>query len=154
MTEKPKTSWKKYLLIGSLALNVLVVFAIAGAAFKPDRPKLKDREVSIQGSFMRALPEDMREQLKDSFRKGGEGFRKQRETSRKLREEMKVVISATPYEDAALRAVFEKQKQLRIAFVDRGDSVLIELISSMTDEQRAEFAKNLRFGKPGGKPKN
>lgn len=154
MSDKPKPNWKKYLLIGSLAMNVLVVFAIAGAAFKDDGPRHKGRDATMQGALVRALPDDMRSQLKDSLKKGRDGFRKDRETSRKLREDMKAVIGATPFDAAALRAVFAQQKQLRESFVDRGDQIWITLISDMTDEQRRAFADNIQFGKPNGRPKN
>jgi uncharacterized membrane protein len=77
----------------------------------------------------------------------GDGFKKQRGQSREVKTALKDAIAAVPFDADALRAVFERQKQVRLAFTDRGDALWIDLITKMSDEERAAFANGIDFRK-------
>ncbi len=142
-----KFNWKKMLLIVSLGLNILVISALAGSVFKMRGGDRHLDGASVQGAMIRALPEDQRRQLGQRIRKNGEHFKAQRGQSRALRAALKEAIAAQPFDGEALHQVFERQKGLRSAFSERGDALWIELITSMTDEERATFSENIQFRK-------
>jgi uncharacterized membrane protein len=144
-----KFNWKKILFVASLAVNVLVVGALAGAAFKH---KDNDRSgggssTTLQGAMIRALPMEQRKMLGQKIRGDGNQFKKQRGQSREVKDALKNAIASVPFDADALRAVFERQKQVRDVFTERGDALWIELITNMSDEERAAFAKEINFRK-------
>jgi uncharacterized membrane protein len=147
MTEQ-KFNWKKMLFVASLAVNVLVIGALAGAAFKHKGSDKSNMGASMQGAMIRALPHDHRKALGQSMRGDGNQFKKQRGQSREVKAALKAAIAAVPFDAEALRAVFERQKQVRAVFSDRGDTLWIDLISKMTDDERAAFAEDIDFRKP------
>lgn len=146
MTER-KFNWKKTLFVASLALNVLVIGTLAGAAFKHKGNDKPNMSATMQGAMIRALPQEQRRLLGQKIRGDGNGFKKQRSQSREVKTALKDAISAVPFDADALRTVFERQKQVRSTFADRGDALWIELITKMSDEERAEFAKAIDFRK-------
>jgi len=148
MTQDTKIGWKKYLLIGSLALNVLVLGLMAGAFFKVGKVGPKFQEVSMQGPMIRALPEEKRQMLRGSFMKRDTKSGDRRSASRKVRSDFKAALTAVPFDPQALRDVFVAQREIRSRFIDSSDDVWIEVISGMTDAERATFANEVEFRKP------
>lgn len=146
--QERKFNWKKVLFVASLALNVLVIAALAGAAFKHKGKSATFRNATFQGAMIRALPQDQRRLLGENMRRNSDSFKKQRGQSRAVKVALKEAIAAVPFDADALRDVFERQKQVRTGFSERGDALWIELITKMTDEERAQFANDISFSKP------
>lgn len=142
-----KFNWKKALFIASLALNVLVIGALAGAAFKPHSRGGPFRGATLQSAMVRALPDDQRKLLGESMRRNGDHFKAQRGQSLAVKADLKAAIAAVPFDGDALRQVFERQKQVRSDFSNRGDDMWINLITKMSDEERAQFANDIEFRK-------
>jgi len=155
MTKETKMGWKKYLLIGSLALNVLVLGLLAGAFVKVNKTGAKFQEISMQGPMIRALPEEQRKALRGSFMKRDTKSGDRRSASRQVRQDFKAALTAVPFDPQALRDVFKAQRSIRSHLIDSSDEVWIDVISGMSDAQRATFAAEVEFRKPRKKkPKN
>ena len=141
MNEVSKQSgWKKYILIGSLCVNVLVIGLMVGNSLKPhSSSKMRGSKGDGFGAFAKALPSEKRQELRKRFESERSGFRKNREQTRQIRAKMRAAIIAIPFDKDALSAIFTEQSTLRAQQSVVGDQVWVELIASMTDEQRAEF---------------
>lgn len=148
MAQETKMGWKKYLLIGSLALNVLIIGLVVGAGFKGRKVSDRLQTLAFQGPMIRALPDAQRDMLKKSFRKKAGDTSGRRQASREVRQELKSAISAVPFDAQVLRDVFVKQREIRNGFIDANDEVWIEIISGMSDAERAAFARDVEFRKP------
>lgn len=141
VTENSK--WQKYLLIASLCVNVLVIGAMIGSSFKPvPEAKMRGSKMDGFGAFVRALPAEKRQELRKNFENEKSGFRKNRELSNEIRTKMRNAIVAVPFDKNALIQIFAEQNRLRTQQSVVGDQVWVELIASMTDDERAEFVKN------------
>jgi uncharacterized membrane protein len=146
MTER-KLNWKKMLFIASLGLNVLVIAALVGSAFKPHSRGGAFKGGTLQGAMVRALPDDQRKALRERMRKNGDYFKAQRGKSRAVKADLKAAIIAVPFDADQLRQVFARQKHVRSDFSNRGDAMWIELIENMSDDERVQFANGIEFRK-------
>lgn len=145
MEQKVKMGWKKYLLIGSLGLNLLVAFAVGGAVLKSGKSEGQRSGVFLQGAMMHALPKEDQSMLRDQFRMHREKMKSGHMTNVELRTELRGAITAVPFDEAALSTVLSKQRDLRDGFAQAGDDAMVTVIAQMSDAERARFAKNLKF---------
>jgi uncharacterized membrane protein len=151
--------WMRWLLIGSLTANLLVIGTVAGALFDGDGPRgLRGGITDIGlGPFTEALSREDKAALRDAFVARVPNFRKDRRQDRRDAVALLAQLQAQPLDEAALRATFEAQRARIAARVDVGQDLLIARIVAMSPEERAAFAGRLAqamrdMRAPGGKP--
>ena len=137
----------RILLGASLALNLLVIGLIAGAAWRhgggPGKgwhhapPGLQ----SYAAPYVRALPREARRDLHRGLRRevGGAG----RAERRALYAEMLAALRATPFDAAAVEAVLGTQRERVLALQAAGQARWLATVTAMTPEARARYADRL-----------
>lgn len=138
-----KIKWLRILFIASLALNILVIGILAGAALKPGGfaggrgPELGD------GLFSRALSEDDRREMRERLRPVGQQARTARGEAGKTLVELTQVLRSEPFDPSAAAALFDRMRTQGRDLRARGHDALLLQISGMTPAERAQFADRL-----------
>jgi len=144
-----KRNWGRWLLTGSLALNLALVGAMIGAHVS-DRKGPPGAEREMQGSFVgpygRALSKEDRRAIRQSLIARGPKLREKRGEMRRIVEEMAQALRADPFDPQAVSAILDRQREVQYRLQDTGREVLIERLTQMTPEARAAFADNLEKG--------
>lgn len=150
----PKTSvWRKWLLVGSLGLNLLVAGLVAGALLgggPHGRPSRLDLTV---GPLTRAMAEEDRAALRDQLRAQGAFDHRERVAVRADMRAMLGLVRAETFEEEAFREIVLRQLTRLANGQDRVLAVVTSQIASMSPEDRAAFADRLeeqlrRSGRP------
>lgn len=145
---KPGRSWLKIALLGSLALNLLVVGAVVGSRLgdKPnarnDRAEIRQLGTSI-GPYGRALSREDRRALGREFAQNARGLRATRQEMRALGEQVVSALRVEPFDAGAVRALLDQQIAKGQEMQRMGQGLLVERLEAMTPETRATFADNL-----------
>ena len=139
----------RVLLFGSLALNLLVVGVLAGAAltggWRHDHrgPGLE----SAGGPMTRALTHDDRRaiarQMREVYLNGKPGRDAQRASFDALLSELRAV----PFERAAVEGHMARMRGMLSERLELGQTLLLDRLEAMTPAQRAEFADRLEKGR-------
>jgi uncharacterized membrane protein len=132
--------WAKYLLIASLALNLLVVGALASAAFRGRHMSGGQGGTNIFG-FMDQLAKERREALAVKARELRPQLRDLREQSRAAARERADALLAEPFDrqryiNAQTRQI-ETDGKLRVLMRD----AVAEIAGTMTLEERQAFLR-------------
>lgn len=147
-TPKPRL-WLRILLFVSLAANLLVVGLVVGLAFHRDddnKRRHPPRPDQIGGPLTHALsPEDRREIGRAIWQE----YRADRPNRDSFRAEYDAVLDAlrsVPFD----RTVVEQSLQRQIDFATQrqriGQRILLERLTTMSDDERAAFADRLEEG--------
>ncbi|PZQ51435.1 MAG: hypothetical protein DI556_04530 [Rhodovulum sulfidophilum] len=136
---RPLGSPWRWVLIGSLCLNLALGGVIAGAFLKrpgPPPPGL--------WNYGRALPEPYRDDLVRALRDSRRDWIGPREALRGQRAALAEALVAQPYDPVAVAEVITREPRLMDSLAQRGSQLLLDQISRMTPEDRAAFAEALR----------
>ncbi len=141
--------WPKVLLAVSLALNLLVIGLLVGAAFHGHsryraahsaRSMLQDTGIL---PFYDALPREVRRRTGQALHQHPDMARPDSiRISRELAD-MVAAIRAEPFDAEGLAAVFSAQGQRVSARIAAGQAVLIEQVSALSTGERQAFARRL-----------
>jgi uncharacterized membrane protein len=136
-----KWPWMRILLIASLGLNLLFVGLVVGAALRfggPDSMRPPPR--SLGSALYRALPEDVRQEMRQHSRTGHDTRRKGG-----FKDVGVIVASlrAVPFDAEGLKTVLDRQLVQREAFHRSIQDKWFDQITSMSDEERASYADRL-----------
>lgn len=143
---KPKRNW---LLVGSLALNLLIVGLIVGAlASKGGRPdrKFGPPEAGIPLVF-RALPEGSRDAARAELKQFRDSEKDRRREMRALRDGLIAALEAEPFDAASVQALVDRQTGLIADVQSSVGTILLDTITEMSPAERAQYASNLRAPK-------
>ncbi|WP_164660970.1 periplasmic heavy metal sensor [Tropicibacter sp. Alg240-R139] len=138
---KRKWPWMRILLITSLAVNLLFVGLIVGAALRfggPDSMRAPPR--SLGSALYRALPDDVRQEMRQHSR-SGHGTRR-----RGGFKDVGVIVTAlraVPFDAEGLESVMDRQLAQRETFHRSIQDKWFDWITSMSDEGRATYADRL-----------
>ncbi len=140
--------WVMPVLFVSLALNLLVVGAIVGRSFSPDRPDQRDRVAgkvrSVIGEpFVRALERDDRHALLRDVRRESKRFRENRNSLRGRFEAFLAALRADPFVPEDVMRLMQDQRQVAQGRQELGESLLLNRLSEMDAEGRAAYADRL-----------
>jgi uncharacterized membrane protein len=147
MTDMPNTSngmmtrsWAKYLLIGSLALNVLVFGAVASMALRGPGAWHQEGQSNIF-AFMSQLSPERRDELQRQAREMRGTIRELRETVRAASRERAATMLVDPFDrqryiNAHTRQI-EADTKLRTVLRD----AVADTAAKMTLEERRAFAR-------------
>lgn len=127
----------------SVALNLLIIGLVAGAALRDGGPR--DRMVRDLdfGPFTEALRPEDREGLRRDFIRQAPDMRDMR---RQMREDFATVLAALraePFDAEALRDVVANQGERMAARLALGQDLILARIAAMTPAERAAFADRL-----------
>ena len=152
----------KWALGLSLALNLIIVGFIGGAAWRfagPDAPDHRWRNApeSYGTAFVRALPPRAQRQLHRSLRQEA-GTLPTRGERRALYEEMVSLLRAEPFDETAIQAIFARQAETAQRIQSRGQAAWLDIVRQMDAKERAQVADRLEevlargFRRPKRKP--
>ena len=151
MSEQPQSRrgrWVMPLLFVSLALNLLVVGAVIGRSFSPDRPDRNDRVSgqvrSVIGEpFVRALDRDDRRALLSDVRRESKKFRENRESLRARFEAFLAALRADPFVPEDVQRLLQDQRQVAQGRQELGEGLLLNRLSEMDAAERSDYADRL-----------
>jgi uncharacterized membrane protein len=145
--------WRTLLFI-SVALNLLVIGALAGAWTAGVRVARETNDTAAVArlagprAFLRALPPEtrtiMREKLGDSWTQ----TRDAREAAAQARREAFEAAAQEPYDGARVRSAFERVRAADQAVVGVFQDDLLEAFADLTPQQRREVLSALRNAAP------
>jgi uncharacterized membrane protein len=149
MSETPKSSfptWMKVLLVGSLAVNLAVIGLVAGLAlrgpFGEARPQFGPQDGLL--AMQRSMPDGPRRSLGREFFKRRDEVGDLRSEMGELRRELPELLEAQPFDVEAVRANLEAQRGKMSFVADEAMTLFVDTIANMSDDERKEFAENLR----------
>ncbi|WP_172331518.1 periplasmic heavy metal sensor [Mangrovicoccus sp. HB161399] len=153
-----KLAWR--ILTGvSLALNVLVICAVAGLflskrAFDGDRPP--PMRPGFVAPLIGVLPPGDRRAVLSELHAIGRAEGVTRGTQEEVRLRVIALLEAEPFDPEALRDLLDGSNAAFAGFTDRAHAVIIDRIAAMPPEERAEYVDRLkRFGTyRGGKDRD
>lgn len=129
-----KHRWMPVVLALSLAVNLAVVAAVAGAVW---RHKGAEPRAARGGAvYFQALPREMRRALRQQVR--GQ-LPARMETG-----DMLTVLRAEPFDTAAAMRVLEADRAAGLARQDAASAAWLELVGKMTVQQRGAYADTLQ----------
>ncbi|MGB0499146.1 MAG: periplasmic heavy metal sensor [Rubricella sp.] len=147
MTDSPKGTtrgWVKWLLVVSLALNLLVLALVAGALTRGAEIGERTALGPGLGGLIEALPDDRRQDLRAELRESGV-FRglAPRERLREARI-LRDALLTEPMDRAALEALFTGQRARLEGSVRAAQGALLDQLDGMTVAERRDFLASLR----------
>jgi uncharacterized membrane protein len=156
MNEQSRFPWRTLLFL-SLALNLLIVGAVAGAWGAGVRVEREASGAAVvermpgPRAFLRALPPEtsaiMRRELADSW---GES-RAARQAALQARRDAFAAVALEPYDVARVRAAFERMRAADQAAVGVFHDNVAEAFGRLTPEQRREALDALRRAAPASR---
>lgn len=140
--------WMRVAFFVSLALNVLVVGAVAGALLAGDGPRGHPPPASLVrdlglGPYLRALGPEDRTALRKSASAQREDLRNSRREMRKAFEQTLRVLRAEVLDEAQLRSLIRTQADVAERGRALGQRLLVERIKAMTVAERRGLAERL-----------
>jgi uncharacterized membrane protein len=147
MTDLPppaKKPWMKYLLIGSLAVNLLIVGLVIGVKVSGHTAKT-DPLVGASGlrAFMHALPDNKRDEVRAYFRTNRSQIRANGDALHEAMRDIREAIIAQPFNPDVLNRAFAEQRNRIITVTQDAQQAFVVIITDMTDAQRREFVENM-----------
>lgn len=141
-TPDPAKRRLKYALVASLALNLLIIGAVAGTMMGHGRHPLRGGQGEDFGmmGLTRVLPEDRRKEMRKLLRADRENLRPLMDEVRTARRAAADKLAAEPFDRAALEAaianVAEKERTLRQSAV----TAFIGHAERLKPDERAKLA--------------
>ncbi len=138
--------WMQVVLILSLALNLLVVGAVAGRMLghvKERRDGPREASVLNYGPYSKALSRADRAALRQALSKQKDNLHSNRTEVRKGFRDVLAALRAQPYDAAATEALLNAQQQRVGDQIRLVRQALLDRIATMSDAERAAFADRL-----------
>ncbi len=137
-TEKRRWPWLRILLIGSLALNLLVVGLVIGAALRFGGPDRAHRPPPPMGAALyRALPRDERRAFRKAMQEAPFNPSRNRQAQARA---LADVLRATPFQPTALSEALAGHADERAAWQATVHAVWMDRVREMSDAERAAYA--------------
>ncbi|MFM2354693.1 MAG: hypothetical protein RLZZ528_429 [Pseudomonadota bacterium] len=146
--EPPKRTsgfgWMRAALIGSLAVNLLVLGLVAGAVARHGRDGFRGGPDDVGfGPFTEALSEGDRDFLREEFFKRSPDHRDSRRAAVEGFNALLATLRAPEWNEAAVRAALAAQRARTEERIELGEDLLIARLGQMTTEERAAFADRI-----------
>lgn len=139
--------WTKFLLVASLAVNLLIGAAAGVRYFYPERMERWNGASFTQllpRRFLSDLPEERRREFLDLLKSRREVFRQSRAQMRDAATRFADALERQPYDEAAAKAAIEDFTKLSTQMVDSGTLVTQEIVQKLTPEERTQLAQRVR----------
>jgi uncharacterized membrane protein len=129
----------RWMLIASLAVNLLVIGAVAGSMFAWHRHggwgPGRGGEFGLLG-FSRTLPDQSRKMLRDAVMAKRAEFKQLRQDARKARSEAAEILVSEPYDKEKLRETFVRIKDAEDKLKAVGLTIFLDAGEKLTMEER------------------
>lgn len=138
----------RLVLFASLAVNLLVIGAVAGVMLGYFGPG-QGRDVAPTvidlglGPYYRALSPDDRKAVRETALANRGAFRGNRASMRRLFAESQDALRSDPFEPARIQAVLEEQGAIADSGRRLGQEILVQHLATMSPEARRAFADEL-----------
>ncbi|QUJ75235.1 periplasmic heavy metal sensor [Sulfitobacter albidus] len=134
---KPKRGWLPYVLALSLAVNLVIGLAVAGALWRASAGEgPRGRGFAGPAPYLRALERDDRAEVRAALRalprNRGESLR-----------EMLTLLRAERFDRAAAAVVLGAQREASLLRQDTLSAAWLDRVSAMSDTQRAAYVARL-----------
>jgi uncharacterized membrane protein len=133
----------RLLLVGSLALNLLVIGIIGGAALTGRGPGPLGGYSMTLGPFAQALDRADRDAIRDELRARVDLRPPSGRDRQAALRDFQTALRADPFDASAVQAIFEDQRARAGAAMVAGQEALLRRIAAMTPAARAAFADRL-----------
>ncbi|APE44107.1 hypothetical protein BOO69_12340 [Sulfitobacter alexandrii] len=162
---KPAGRRWRWVLVASLALNLVFVGLIAGAAYRhAGGPGARDHgggpgARSYATPYVRALPRETRRALFRDLRRSGSGM-PSREERRALYDRVLAALRAEPFEADAVQSVLREQGRIAVQLQTAAEGAWLATVTAMSPADRAAYADRVaeelarRPGKRGKKARD
>jgi hypothetical protein len=146
--EAPRRSrWWMALLVLSLALNLVVLGAVAVRLLAPERfERFTGSGYSplLPRKFLSDLSSDKRKEVGDLLRRNRAEFRSDFAEMRKAAADLADALEREPYDETAVTAAIANHAKIVDRMVDRGATVTMDVVRKLTPDERARLARRLR----------
>jgi hypothetical protein len=139
--------WTMFLLVASLAINLLVAGAVGMRYFYPDRLERWSGASFTQllpRRFLSDLPEDRRREFLDLLKSRREAFRQSRAGMRDVALRFAEALERNPYDEAQTTQAVQDFTKLSTQMVDSGTLVTLQMVQKLTPEERLQLAQRVR----------
>lgn len=132
--------WVRWLLVASLALNLMFIGLAVGAAMRfggPDR----HGPPSVGSALYRAMPSEDRAEIRAEMRAMREARRG--DSVKAEAGAIAAALQATPFDPEALESLVEAQMSRQEAWFRGTQDAWLARVAAMTPEARSDYAKRL-----------
>lgn len=139
--------WMKFLLVASLAVNLVVAGMFVMRYFQPERMERWSGASFTQllpRRFLSDLPEDRRREFLDLLKSRRDAFRQSRQDMTATAQRFADALERNPYDAAAVDAAIDDFTRLSTGLVDSGTLVTQQVVEKLTPEERAKLAQAVR----------
>lgn len=139
--------WTKFLLVASLATNLLIAGAVGMRYFYPERMERWSGASFTQllpRKFMSDLPEDRRREFLDLLKSRRDVFRESRTNMRNVALRFAEALERNPYDEASVATAVQDFTKLSTQMVDSGTLVTLQIVQKLTPEERILLAQHVR----------
>lgn len=146
MPQPRPAATRRWLLIASLTLNLLVVGVVAGTALRHaggEGGPEAGRALGF-GPWSRGLSHEDHQALRRAFEASGQDFRAAWREERADRAALILALQAEPFDPAALDAIAARMHARSIARMDLGQQLIRDHVVAMTPQARRAFAERMQ----------
>ncbi|MGE3874039.1 MAG: periplasmic heavy metal sensor [Parvibaculaceae bacterium] len=139
--------WTMFLLVASLAVNLLIAGALGMRYFSPERLERWSGASFTQllpRRFLSDLPEDRRREFLDLLKSRREVFRESRAGMRDVALRFAGALERDPYSEAEVDAAIQDFTKLSTQMVDSGTQVTLDIVKKLSPQERGLLAKQVR----------
>lgn len=139
--------WMKFLLVASLAANLVVAGMFVMRYFQPERMERWSGASFTQllpRGFLSDLPEDRRREFLDLLKSRRDAFRQARQDMTATAQRFAEALERNPYDVAQVDAAIDDFTKLSTQLVDSGTLVTRQVVAKLTPEERAKLAQAVR----------
>jgi uncharacterized membrane protein len=148
--------WRTLLFI-SLAVNLLIVGAVAGAWGAGVRVEREINSTAVVDrlpgprAFLRALPPETRAIMRQELAASWDESRERRQAATQARQEAFAAVALEPYDAERVRAAFERLRVADQTAIAVFHDNVIEAFGKLTPQQRREALEALRNAAPASR---
>jgi uncharacterized membrane protein len=139
--------WTMFLLVASLAVNLLIAGAAGIRYFYPERLERWSGASFTQllpRRFLSDLPDDRRREFLDLLKSRREVFRQSRSGMRDVALRFAAALERNPYDEAQLTQAIQDFTKLSTQMVDSGTEVTLQIVQKLTPQERLQLAQRVR----------
>lgn len=163
-TGRPARRWSRWVLVASLALNLIFIGLMAGAVYRhAGGPGAREHAGgpgarSYGSPYVRALPREVRRAMFRDLRRSDSGM-PSRSERRVLYDRVLAALRTEPFDAAAVEAVLREQGRVALELQTAAEGAWLAEVSAMSPQERAVYADRVaeeltrRPGKHGKKPR-
>lgn len=139
--------WTMFLLVASLAVNLVIGAAAGMRYFYPERAERWSGASFTQllpRRFLSDLPEDRHREFLDDLKSRREVFRQSRAEMRAVALRFAEALERNPYDEAEATRAIQDFTKLSNQMVDSGTQVTVNIVKKLSPAERSLLAQHVR----------